>query len=133
MTEQMLTEPEHAHLTRDHPREQRGRARHPFDVRDDGRPLPRLAVADADIEPELRICPQRARLDLIEPLNEVQRPQPLTVLERAMELGATPWLARVDRRACRVRGKGAAVDRPLSERFSHGQAGIPPGAGHRPR
>src|SRR6185437_3153602 len=59
---------EHPRLPRDHPGEQLGRSRHPVDVGDDGRAHPLLVVADAEIEAELAVGPERPRLDVVEVL-----------------------------------------------------------------
>src|SRR4029453_3520055 len=66
---------EHTCLARDHPSEELRRPCHPVDVGDDGRANPRVMVPDAQVEPELGIGPEGARLDLIQVIYDVQRPQ----------------------------------------------------------
>ena len=82
-----LGEREHPGLSGDHPGEELRRARHPVDVGDDRRADPCAVVADAEVEPELRVGPQGAGLDLVEVLDHVERPQPAAGLERPVEFG----------------------------------------------
>ena len=63
---------EYARLTRMHPREEPRRARHPLDIRDNRRAYPRVVARHAEVEPELGIGPQRAGLDLVEVLDQVE-------------------------------------------------------------
>ena len=78
---------EHARLPGDHPREQPRRVGDPVQVGDDRRALPPVVVPDAEVEAQLRIGPQRARLDALHVLDQVQRPQRRAALHRRLQRG----------------------------------------------
>src|SRR5215207_1146688 len=78
---------EYARFAGDHPCEQPGCPGHPVEVGDDRRAHPSVVVADAEIEAELGVGPQRPGLDLVQVLDQIQGPQATAGVERPAQLG----------------------------------------------
>src|SRR5215203_1523619 len=82
-----IRHPEQASFTREEPQEEPRRPRHPIDIGHDCGALPVAAVLNYEVIAQFGVLPQRGVFDVIEVLDQIERPQPAAAVNRRLEYG----------------------------------------------